>query len=299
MNSIGFVGLGAMGLPMALRLVAAGYAVRGFDLKAAALDALAASGGSRAESAAAAAQDADALVLMVVNAAQARAVLFDGGALAALKSSAVVILMATCAPADAAGIGEEVEAAGRRFVDAPVSGGVVGATGGTLTIMAAARNDVFAAARSLLAALGDKLFHVGERPGQGAMVKTVNQLLCGVHIAAAAEAFSLAGKAGIDLRILLEILSGSAASSWMLRTAARACSRSEPAVASASTSSSRTLASYSTPAAPGKAALPLAAAAHQMFLAASGLGHGGADDSQVLRAYRALNREPLSRTGEG
>ncbi|MFL5214259.1 MAG: NAD(P)-binding domain-containing protein, partial [Microvirga sp.] len=140
MAGIGFVGLGAMGLPMALRLVAAGFAVRGFDLKAAALDALTQAGGTRAASAAEAAAGTDALVLMVVNSAQARAVLFDGGALAALKSSAVVILMATCAPADAAGIGEEVEAAGRRFVDAPVSGGVVGATGGTLTIMAAARN---------------------------------------------------------------------------------------------------------------------------------------------------------------
>src|SRR5829696_863960 len=150
MAGIGFVGLGAMGLPMALRLVAAGFSVRGFDLKAAALDALAASGGTRAASAAEAAAGADVLVLMVVNSAQARAVLFDGGALAALKSSAIVILMATCAPADAAGIGEEVEAAGRRFVDAPVSGGVVGATGGTLTIMVAARNEVFTAARPLV-----------------------------------------------------------------------------------------------------------------------------------------------------
>ena len=84
MTTIGFVGLGAMGLPMALRLVAAGFAVRGFDLKAAALDALGQAGGTRAASAAEAAAGADALVLMVVNAAQARAVLFDGGALAAL-----------------------------------------------------------------------------------------------------------------------------------------------------------------------------------------------------------------------
>jgi L-threonate 2-dehydrogenase len=299
MAGIGFVGLGAMGLPMALRLVAAGFAVRGFDLKAAALDALTQAGGTRAASAAEAAAGTDALVLMVVNSAQARAVLFDGGALAALKSSAVVILMATCAPADTAGIGEEVEAAGRRFVDAPVSGGVVGATGGTLTIMAAARNEVFAAARPLLAALGDKLFHVGERPGQGAMVKTVNQLLCGVHIAAAAEAFSLAGKAGIDRRILLEILSGSAASSWMLKDRGPRMLEDEPAVASAVDIFVKDLSLVLDAGRAGKAALPLAAAAHQMFLAASGLGHGGADDSQVLRAYRALNEEPPSRTGEG
>src|SRR3954464_3438506 len=130
MAGIGFVGLGAMGLPMAQRLVAAGFAVRGFDLKAAALDSLAQGGGSRAAGAAEAARDADALVLMVVNAAQARAVLFDSGALEALAPEAIVILMATCAPADAAGIGEEGEAAGRRFVDAPASGGGVGGRAG-------------------------------------------------------------------------------------------------------------------------------------------------------------------------
>src|SRR5215207_6076015 len=127
MAGIGFVGLGAMGLPMALRLVAAGFSVRGFDLKAAALDALAASGGTRAASAAEAAAGADVLVLMVVNSAQARAVLFDGGALAALNPPASGTRGAPGAPAAGAGIGEEVGAAGRRFVDAPVSGGVVGA----------------------------------------------------------------------------------------------------------------------------------------------------------------------------
>ena len=87
-------------------------------------------------------------------------------------------------------------ATGRRFVDAPVSGGVDGATGGTLTIMAAAAKPVFEATKPLLQVLGDKLFHVGEEPGQGAMVKTVNQLLAGVHIAVAAEAFSLAARPG-------------------------------------------------------------------------------------------------------
>jgi L-threonate 2-dehydrogenase len=131
------------------------------------------------------------------------------------------------------------------------------------------------------------------------MVKTVNQLLCGVHIAAAAEAFSLAGKAGIDRRILLEILSGSAASSWMLKDRGPRMLEDEPTVASAVDIFVKDLGLVLDAGRAGKAALPLAAAAHQMFLAASGLRHGGADDSQVLRAYRALNEEPLSRTGEG
>jgi putative dehydrogenase len=290
MRDVGFIGLGAMGLPMAQRLLARDFRVRGFDLKRPAMDALTETGGHAAVSAAEAARGAGALILMVVNAAQARAALFDGGALETLAPDAIVILMATCAPAEATEIAKEVVATGRRFVDAPVSGGVVGATGGTLTIMAAAPKPAFEAAKPILQALGDKLFHVGEEPGQGAMVKTVNQLLCGIHIAAAAEAFSLGAKAGLDPAVLLEILSGSAASSWMLRDRGPRMLEDGPAVASAVDIFVKDLGLVLDAGHSSKAALPLAAAAHQMFLAASGLGHGTADDSQVLRAYRALSK---------
>lgn len=284
---VGFVGLGSMGLPMARRLVAAGHDVAGYDLKDAALAALAADGGRRAMSAADAAQDAEALVLMVVNAAQAEAVLAD--ALSATAPGALVLLMATCAPQAVEALAARLETAGRRFVDAPVSGGVVGATGGTLTIMAAAPEATFAAARPLLDALGDKVFHVGERPGQGATVKVVNQLLCGVHIAALAEALSLGERAGLDGRILLDILGGSAASSWMLHDRGARMLEASPRVASAVDIFVKDLGLVLQAGAAAKAALPLAALARQMFLAASGQGRGGEDDSQVILAYRALS----------
>ena len=135
---IAFIGLGAMGRPMARRLVEAQHRVTGFDLNAAALDELERAGGHRAASAKAAASGAEAIVMMVVNAEQAEAVLFEAKALEALKPDALVILMATCPPAKVKAIADRVTAAGRRFVDAPVSGGVVGAEAGTLTIMAAA-----------------------------------------------------------------------------------------------------------------------------------------------------------------
>jgi putative dehydrogenase len=289
---IGFVGLGAMGLPMARNLVARGFSVAGFDLKAAALDGLATAGGRRAQSAADAAREADALVLMVVNAAQAEHILGDGGALDALAPNGLVILMATCAPADAERVAAAVVASGRRFVDAPVSGGVKVAEGATLTIMAAAPSETFAAAKPILGAMGDKLFHVGLRPGQGSAVKTINQLLCGVHIAVLAEAMSLAGKAGLDPAMLLDILGGSAAASWMLKDRGPRMLQEEPPVASAVDIFVKDLGIVLDAGRASRAALPLAAAAHQMFLATSGLGHGSEDDSQVLRAYRALNGAP-------
>jgi putative dehydrogenase len=289
MTTVGFIGLGSMGLPMAKNLAARGFAVRGFDVRPAAVESLAQAGGTRASSVADASTGADVLALMVVNAAQADAVLFAEGALAALRENGIVVLMATCPPHAVETIAARVREAGRRCVDAPVSGGVVGATGATLTIMAAAPRDTFDAAKPVLAALGDKIFHVGERPGQGALVKTVNQLLCGVHIAVAAEALSLAAKVGIDLHVVLDILGGSSASSWMLKDRGPRMLREQPEVTSAVDIFVKDLGIVLEAGRDSKVALPLAAIAHQMFLAVSGQGDGGADDSQVIRAYKALN----------
>lgn len=287
MTEIAFIGLGAMGLPMAKNLIAKQFRVRGYDTRATAIQALTTEGGTGVTTAAEAATNASTLILMVVNAAQASAVLDT--TLDVLAPDAIVILMATCAPAAAAALADRVTATGRRFVDAPVSGGIAGATGGTLTIMAAAPNDTLAAAKPILDALGDKLFHVGEAPGQGAAVKTVNQLLAGVHIAVAAEAFAFAAKAGVDREILLQIMSGSAASSWMLRDRGPRMLQSDPPTASAVDIFVKDLGLVLDAGRDAKAALPLAALAHQLFLTASGRGDGAADDSQVIRSYQALN----------
>ena len=288
MTTVGFVGLGAMGLPMAKNLLQRQFRVRGFDVRRDAIDAISAAGGTGCLSAAEAAAGADVLVLMVVNMAQAEAVLFQAGALAALPAGSVVVLMATCPPAAVLALGERIAEAGRRFIDAPVSGGVVGATGGTLTIMAAAPRAVFEEARPVLAALGDKLFHVGETWGQGATVKTINQLLCGVHIAAAAEAMVLAQKAGIGGGVALEILSGSAASSWMLKDRGPRMLEDEPAVTSAVDIFVKDLGIVLDAGRSAKVPTPLAVLAHQLFLSASGQGLGARDDSQVIAVYRQL-----------
>jgi 3-hydroxyisobutyrate dehydrogenase len=291
-NTVGFIGLGSMGLPMANNLLARGFKVRGFDVRPAATEALAAAGAVPATSAAAALDGADVAVLMVVNAAQAEQILFTGDALAALPEDGIVMLMATCPPAAVQAIAARVLASGRRFVDAPVSGGVVGAVGATLTVMAAAPRTVFDAVKPLLDALGDKVFYVGERPGQGATVKTVNQLLCGVHIAVAAEAFALAEKVGVDANVVLDILGGSSASSWMLRDRGPRMLQAEPEVTSAVDIFVKDLGIVLEAGRDSKAALPLAALAHQMFLSVSGKGDGASDDSQVIRAYYALNGLP-------
>jgi L-threonate 2-dehydrogenase len=288
---IAFVGLGAMGQPMAVNLVKQQYHVTGFDVRPAARQWLVDRGGHAAETARDAARDADALILMVVNAAQAEDVLFKDAALEGIRIGATIVLMATCAPDKVSDIARRVEGTGRHFIDAPVSGGVVGATAGTLTIMAAAPDATFQAAEPMLRTLGANLFHLGQKPGQGAAMKIVNQLLCGLHIVAAAEGLALAERSGIDPKRALEILSGSAAASWMLKDRGPRMVEDTGKVTSAVDIFVKDMGLVMEA---GKAAhmgLPLAALAEQTFRAASGMGLGLDDDSQAIAVYRALARK--------
>ncbi len=290
-QTIAFVGLGAMGAAMAETLIKKQFRVVGYDMRPEAVARLEHSGGRGASSAEEAARNADMLVLMVVNADQAEAVLFEKDALEALKPGATVILASTCAPDRIVEIARRVEKSGRALVDAPVSGGVTGAKSGTLTIMAAAPKAVFDKAKPVLSAMGSNLFHLGEKPGQGAVMKVVNQLLCGVHIAAAAEGLAFAERAGIDPKLALEVLSGSAASSWMLKARGPRMVDYDNVVTSAVDIFVKDLGLVLDAGTGAKMGLPLAAAAHQLFLAASGIGHGLEDDSQVIETYRALTKK--------
>lgn len=289
MTTVGFIGLGSMGRPMAANLLAAGHQVKGFDLNPAAMQHLAGLGGIATRSPAEAATDVDMLILMVVNAAQAESILVAERALDAMKAGSIIALMATCPPGAVEKLAEHVLASGRRFIDAPVSGGVAGAIEGSLTIMAAAAQETFDAAHPIFEAMASRIFKVGDTAGQGATVKAVNQLLCGVHIAAAAEAFSMAAKVGVDRKVLLEILSGSSASSWMLRDRGPRMLQTEPEVTSAVDIFVKDLGIVMDAGREKKVALPIAGIAHQLFLAASGRGDGLRDDSQVIRSYDLVN----------
>jgi putative dehydrogenase len=286
---IGFVGLGAMGVPMALNLLKAGHTVRGFDVRPGATDALVAVGGAGAASAADAARDAELLWLMVVSGEQAESVLFEQGAAAALPKGAIVGLGCTQAPAHAARTAERLAAMGLHTLDAPVSGGVAGANTGALTIMCSADEAVLQRARPALDVMGSRVFDCGRAAGMGSTAKMVNQLLCGVHIAAAAEALHIAERAGVSTATMHEIISVSAGNSWMWGDRGPRMLQDDPPVRSAVDIFVKDLGIVLGEARSLKAGLPLSAAAMQMFLAASGLGHGAADDSQVIRAYRALN----------
>jgi len=286
---IAFVGLGAMGAPMAVNLVKAGHAVTGFDVRPGATQPLVAAGGKAAASAAEASRDADLLWLMVVTGEQAEAVLFEGGAAAALPRGAVIVAACTQAPALARKTSQRLADMGLHMLDAPVSGGVAGANAAALTIMVSGAEETLARTRPVLESVGKRIFDVGREPGMGSTAKMINQLLCGVHIAAAAEAMHVAERAGVSKATMHEIISVSAGNSWMWGDRGPRMMMDEPPVTSAVDIFVKDLGIVLDQGKAMRQGLPLAAAAMQMFLAASGLGHGAADDSQVIRAYRALN----------
>ena len=164
---IAFIGLGAMGAPMALNLVKAGHTVCGFDVRAGAAHALVQAGGTSAASAAEAARDAELYWLMVVSGEQAENVLFEGGAAQALPRGAIVVAACTQPPALARRTSDRLAAMGLSMLDAPVSGGIKGALAGALTIMVSGDADVLERARPVLSAVGQRIFDVGREAGLG------------------------------------------------------------------------------------------------------------------------------------
>lgn len=280
---IAFIGLGAMGRPMAGNLIKAGHELHGFDLYPPSLTDLEQRGGKAFSSAKEACKDCDVLILMVVNGEQAEDALFNQGALEALNPQATVILCATCSPAKVQALAAKVLFSQRKFIDCPVSGGVVGAESGTLTMMAAAPSAHLSPVKDILTTMGSRFYHVGEQPGQGATVKVINQLLCGVHIVAAAEALTLGAKSGLDGAQLIEIFGGSAASSWMLNNRGPRMLEETPIVTSAVDIFVKDMGLVMEAAQGVKAELFLAGLAEQLFIKASNAGLGKADDSQVIR----------------
>ena len=286
---IGFIGLGAMGAGMAGRLLDAGFAVHGFDVRAEALARLTAAGGRAARSPRAAAEDAGLLVIMVATSAQADDVLFGpDGAVAALPRGATVMLSSTVAPEYARRLGQRLAERGHELLDAPVSGGVVGAESGSLVIMASGSARAFAVAERALAAMSKHVYRLGDAPGAGSTVKMINQVLAGIHIAAAAEAIALGVRAGADPRVLFEVISKSAGSSWMFQNRVPHMLAGDYTPLSALDIFVKDLGIVLEAGRALRFPLPLAAAAHQLFLMGAAAGFGREDDAAVVKVFETL-----------
>jgi 3-hydroxyisobutyrate dehydrogenase len=283
-----------MGLGMAQSLRRAGLDVVGCDVRPAALEHWLAGGGRSAATPAEAASGADAVVSVVVNATQTESILFGAGGVAeTLPRGSVFVSSATMDPAMARGFARRLEESDRLYLDAPISGGAIRAAEGKLTILASGKPAAFAKARPALDAMAAKLYELGEAAGLGAAFKMVNQLLAGVHIAAASEAIAFAARQGLDLRKVYEVIVASAGNSWMFENRVPHVLEGDYAPKSAVDIFVKDLGIVQDMARSAKFPVPVAAAALQMFLMASASGMGGDDDASVARIYALVTGTQL------
>ena len=289
-RAVGVIGLGTMGMGAAQSLLRAGFEVHGCDLRPPILRALVDAGGVACVSPREMGGKCDVIITLVVNAEQTDAVLFGAdGAAEALKPGAVVIASATAAPEYAQTLAKRLAEKNLLLLDARVSGGGAKAAAGQMTMMTAGPPEVYAKIEDVLAGMAGKVYRLGAAHGLGSKVKIVNQLLAGVHIAAAAEAMALGLREGVDPEALFEVITHSAGNSWMFENRVPHILQGDYTPLSAVDIFVKDLGLVLDTARKSKFPLPLSAAAHQMYMMASSAGHGREDDAAVIKIFPGID----------
>jgi len=289
-SHVGLIGLGAMGAGIAATLRRNGYHLHVCDARAGAAQAFAADGGGTAhDTPAEVAAHCACVVSVVVNAQQTEQVLFgEHGAAAAMPPGSVFVMCSTVDPNWSVALEQRLADSGILYVDAPISGGAAKAASGQMTVMSAARPEAYARAGAVLDAMAGKVYRLGDRAGAGSKVKIINQLLAGVHIAAAAEAMALGLREGVDAAALYEVITHSAGNSWMFENRMAHVLAGDYTPLSAVDIFVKDLGLVLDTARASKFPLPLASTAHQMFMQASSAGHAREDDSAVIKIFPGI-----------
>jgi L-threonate 2-dehydrogenase len=288
-RNVGVIGLGAMGAGMAGSLRRAGLEVRVFDVRAEAARKFAAGGGVACASAAALGAQCDVVISVVVNAAQTEDLLFGAGGLAAaMAPGAVFVMCSTVDPGWSAALEGRLLERGVFYLDAPISGGAAKAAAGQITMMTAGRPEAYEKCGAALDAVAAKVYRLGDRAGAGSKVKVINQLLAGVHIAAAAEAMALGLREGVDAAALYEVITHSAGNSWMFENRMAHVLAGDYTPLSAVDIFVKDLGIVLDLARASKFPLPLSSTAHQMFMQASTAGFAKEDDSAVIKIFPGI-----------
>jgi putative dehydrogenase len=286
---VGVIGLGAMGMGVAMSLLREGFEVHACDVRAEAVQKVVDAGGIAAASPAAMAPLVEVLLTVVVNADQTETVLFgENGAAPHMKPGAVVIASATVSPEFAKALGKRLNDMGLLMIDGPISGGAAKAMSGEMTVMSSGTPAAYAKCEDVLDAIAGKVYRLGDEVGPGSVVKMVNQLLAGVHIAASGEAMALAIRAGANPDQVYEVITNSAGNSWMFQNRVPHILAGDYTPLSAVNIFVKDLGIVLDYAKKNVFPLPLSATAHQMFMSASAAGHGGEDDSAVIKTFPGI-----------
>ena len=286
---VGVIGLGAMGLGMAQSLRRNGLAPRVFDLRPGVAENFTRDGGSACTSAAELARGCEVVVSVVVNAAQTEDLLFGNGDVAAsMPAGSVFVMCSTVDPNWSVVMAQRLAAMGLLYLDAPISGGAAKAASGQMTMMTSGRPEAYARCDGVLDAMAAKVYRLGDQAGAGSKVKIINQLLAGVHIAAAAEAMALGLREGVDPAALYEVITHSAGNSWMFENRMAHVLAGDYTPLSAVDIFVKDLGLVLDMARASKFPLPLSSTAHQMFMQASSAGFAKEDDSAVIKIFPGI-----------
>ncbi len=289
MKNVGVIGLGAMGSGMAQSLRRAGHQVHVCDARPGVAELFAREGGVACATPAEVARHCEVVVSVVVNAQQTETVLFgEHGAAAAMIAGSVFVMCSTVDPNWSIALEQRLQTLGLLYLDAPISGGAAKAAAGEMTMMTAGCPQAYERAGELLDAMATKVYRLGDRAGNGSKVKIINQLLAGVHIAAAAEAMALGLREGVDAAALYEVITHSAGNSWMFENRMAHVLAGDYTPLSAVDIFVKDLGLVLDTARATKFPLPLSATAHQMFMQASTAGHAREDDSAVIKIFPGI-----------
>ena len=284
-QSTAVIGLGSMGYGIAQSILRAGHETYGFDISEEQQARFLAEGGSTGTLTEVAPQ-LDAVVVVVLNAAQTEAVLFgNDGVVPMMKPGSVVLACATVPPEFAKDMEARCAKRGVHYLDAPISGGSAKAAQGKLSVMASGKPEAFFAARPVLDATSETVFELGDSAGAGSAMKAVNQLLAGVHIATMAEALTFGMTQGVSPEKFVEVISKCAGSSWMLENRAPHIVAGDYTPHSSVNIWPKDLGIVLDIAKSSSFSAPITAAALQQFVAAAGMGLGAEDDAAVAKVY--------------
>jgi putative dehydrogenase len=286
---VGLIGLGAMGSGMARSLRRHGFSVHVYDVRAEVGQAFAAEGGMACASPAELAAQCDVVVSVVVNAAQTEAVLFgEDGCASAMRQGSTFVMCSTVDPNWSVALESRLAELGVLYIDAPISGGAAKAASGEMTMMTSGTPEAYARADAVLNAMAAKVYRLGDKAGAASKVKIINQLLAGVHIAAAAEAMALGLREGVDPAALYEVITHSAGNSWMFENRMAHVLSGDYTPLSAVDIFVKDLGLVLDMARASKFPLPLSSTAHQMFMQASSAGFAREDDSAVIKIFPGI-----------
>lgn len=286
---VGVIGLGAMGAGMAASLRRAGFALCVHDVRAEVAQAFAQAGGTACASPAALGAQCDVVVSVVVNAQQTEELLFGAdGCAGTLCPGSVFVMCSTVDPAWSAALADRLAERGLLYLDAPISGGAARAAQGQITMMTAGSAAAYEKAGAVLDAMAAQIYRLGDAPGAGSKVKIINQLLAGVHIAAAAEAMALGLREGVDPAALYEVITHSAGNSWMFENRMAHVLAGDYTPLSAVDIFVKDMGLVLDMARASKFPLPLSSTAHQMFMQASTAGFAREDDAAVIKIFPGI-----------